>query len=658
MSTISNAGSMRNEMVSFKEDKAQVVEYTPPEWKDKKRRIIQPVRKVDLKIAWQIHAKELKKQAAADEETRPIMRLIYRSRCDHLWEMILWLKMVQLYHFENDIARIRTAKPLRCLVPLDDPDSSMAAWAVSQFLKVLVLVSVVLSMLATTQEPLVDVSTSAVLETLGSPPSLTRSGRDQETCFDVIFVMEFLCRCISSPSKRIYVQDPFNWCDMLAALGLPLRASVGFVLQPLSSLEAPTVQQVLLLLFLPIFRFLKLLRYFESFHLLVDAGKNSIAALPVLFYTMAVITLLSSSAIYLVESRDNIPSLPHSIWLALVTMTTVGYGDYAPKSTGGYFVVATLTGVSVLFLALPVGIIGHVFTACWESRAQVLLMNRVRKCLVKWGYTIKDLKILVEYVDADGDGTLNLPEFIELIRQMRIGLTSETGRFFGGGPELQECDLKRPASQILDLKRIDRTAVDLFMLFDDDHSGLVDYNEFLRHIFPDQYEAIQRWEQVRNSVFSNGSKHQQDAILTDLGYPRSIEYSSQFLQGPYGNLKQSHSVTSGLQGFASMESDTAELSGGAAGSSQRGMVEAHTGQTEAPTRRHVPAERPAHHLDLCVAAAAGLWHRDMGLTHWLTEFAGQLVHDLADGHDAAWRASNRPEMRGEAVEIMSLETIC
>ena len=30
------------------------------------------------------------------------------------------------------------------------------------------------------------------------------------------------------------------------------------------------------------------------------------------------------------------------------------------------------------------GIIGHVFTACWESRAQVLLMNRVRKCLIKW----------------------------------------------------------------------------------------------------------------------------------------------------------------------------------------------------------------------------------------------------------------------------------
>ncbi|CAE7247568.1 KCNB2 [Symbiodinium natans] len=378
MSTMSNPVSLRNEMVSFKEDgKPQVLEYTPSEWKDNRRRA-NPVRKVDLKIAWQIHAKELKKQAAADEETRPIMRLIYRSRCDHLWEM------------------------------LDDPDSSCSAWAVSQFLKGLVLVSLILSLLVTAQEPLLDVTTSAVLE----------------TGFDAIFLMEFLCRCVSSPSKRIYVRDPFSWCDMLAALGLPLRASAGFVLQPLSSLEAPSVQQVLLLLFVPILRFLKLIRYFESFHLLVDAGKNSIAALPVLFYTMAVITLVSSSAIYLAESRDNIPSLPHSIWLALVTMTTVGYGDYAPKSTGGYFVVATLTGVSMLFLALPVGIIGHVFTACWESRAQVLLMNRVRKCLIKWGYTIKDLKILVEYVDADGDGTLNLPEFIELIRQMRIGLSS------------------------------------------------------------------------------------------------------------------------------------------------------------------------------------------------------------------------------------------
>ena len=48
----------------------------------------------------------------------------------------------------------------------------------------------------------------------------------------------------------------------------------------------------------------------ESFRLLIDACRNSVPALPMLVYTMSVITLLSSSAIYLVESRDNIPSMP------------------------------------------------------------------------------------------------------------------------------------------------------------------------------------------------------------------------------------------------------------------------------------------------------------------------------------------------------------
>ena len=55
----------------------------------------------------------------------------------------------------------------------------------------------------------------------------------------------------------------------------------------------------------------------------------------VLSYIMTYIVLFFATGIYLVESRDNIPSMPHSIWLALVTMTTVGYGDLYPKSARG-----------------------------------------------------------------------------------------------------------------------------------------------------------------------------------------------------------------------------------------------------------------------------------------------------------------------------------
>eukprot|EP00438_Fugacium_kawagutii_P007038 Skav230654 [mRNA] locus=scaffold2103:266498:267368:- [translate_table: standard] len=87
-------------------------------------------------------------------------------------------------------------------------------------------------------------------------------------------------------------------------------------------------------------------------------------------------------------------------------------------------VASILTFVSVLFLALPVGIIGNEFTACWQSRHQVLLKTRVRKCLLKWGYTVtglkqaRDLQLLIEYVDVDQDGFLTLSEFLELIQQM------------------------------------------------------------------------------------------------------------------------------------------------------------------------------------------------------------------------------------------------
>lgn len=66
-----------------------------------------------------------------------------------------------------------------------------------------------------------------------------------------------------------------------------------------------------------------------------------------------VIVVIGATGIYLFEDRANIPSLQHSMWLAIVTMTSVGYGDYFPESIGGYVVVSVLTFVSVLFLALP-----------------------------------------------------------------------------------------------------------------------------------------------------------------------------------------------------------------------------------------------------------------------------------------------------------------
>eukprot|EP00913_Durusdinium_trenchii_P012533 g11768.t2 len=171
---------------------------------------------------------------------------------------------------------------------------------------------------------------------------------------------------------------------------------------------------------------------------------------------MTLIVLVSATFIYLFEEKSNIPSMPHALWLAVVTMTTVGYGDFFPTSVGGYLTVSVLTFISVVFLALPVGIVGHEFNKSWQSRAHMLLMTRVRKCLNKWGFNAGDVQMLIQYADVDGDGQLTLGEFVELIRQMRIGVSSEA-------------------------------AAELFTLLDVDYNGYVDSEEFLRNVFPDEY---------------------------------------------------------------------------------------------------------------------------------------------------------------------------
>jgi len=371
---------------------------------------------VDLHAAWKLHTKKMYQDYDDDLKAHPMMRLVERTCLENLWEF------------------------------LDDPDSSTAAYWTWVVLKILVLLSMLLSSLQTTETQILNPVAAGIWETF----------------VDSIFLIEMLGRVISSPSKRNYFADPLNWADLLSAWGLPFRLSIGVIIEVKDPQNAV---HVLLLLFLPLMRFLKLLRYFEAFRLMLDAFINSAESLPVLAYILSVITAFGATFIYLFEDRSNIPSMQHCIWLTMVTMTSVGYGDYYPTSLEGYLTVSVLTFVSVLFLALPVGIIGYEFTHSWQNRGKVLLINKTRKCLEKWGYSASDVKVLFDYVDVDGDGNLNLSEFIELIRQMRIGISVEK-------------------------------AFNIFSLFDDDHNGSLDCTEFLRHVFPEEYVKNQQEKQT------------------------------------------------------------------------------------------------------------------------------------------------------------------
>ncbi|CAK9080407.1 unnamed protein product [Durusdinium trenchii] len=226
---------------------------------------------------------------------KSVLRVVRRTRLDYIWET------------------------------LDDPNSSKTAWWLSQAWAVTSGLHFLTPLLFVYSCQLWSTTQVAVVE----------------TCFDSVFCLEFILRIISAPSKFMYFTDPVNIADIVCVLGLPLRASIGFVYT--SDPETLWVKgvQIMLIFFLPLFRFLKLLRYFETTRLLIDACAKSAEAVPaalrqwVLSYMMALIVLVSATFIYFFEDRNNIPSMPHALWLAVVTMTTVGYGDYFPKSLGG-----------------------------------------------------------------------------------------------------------------------------------------------------------------------------------------------------------------------------------------------------------------------------------------------------------------------------------
>jgi len=414
------------------------------------------LKQMDLDFAWRLHAKEVCQEVVGtDKSMKPFMRLVHLSWKDKIWEL------------------------------LDDPRSSVWAWLLSQVLKIMVLASVVLTTLQMSDVPILETSWGQVVE-------LT---------VDLAFFFEFLLRLLATPSKKLYLLDPINLGDFLSALALPLLVSVNFAHHlPESTME--TAIHHILLLFMPLARFAKLLRYFESFRLLVDAFTKSAEALPVLSYITAFIVLFSGTLIYVLEDRSNIPSMPHCLWLALVTMTTVGYGDYYPKSWGGYLTVSVLTFASVLFLALPVGIIGYEFTISWQKRGEMFLKMRLRNSLSKWGYGIDDVEILFAYADADEDGQLVLFEFIELIRQLRIGVNAES-------------------------------AAALFQLLDANHDGLLDRGEFLRHIFPDEY--AKQTQQIADETLMKSRRR--------IGMALERLESNKDLMSPVEDLSESGSST-------------------------------------------------------------------------------------------------------------------
>jgi voltage-gated potassium channel len=173
--------------------------------------------------------------------------------------------------------------------------------------------------------------------------------RMAEWGFTIVFTVEYLLRLWCAPRATAYVRSFFGIVDLLAILPTYL------------SLAIPGGQALLtvrVLRLLRIFRVLKLANYVSEAGVLMRALRASRPKITVFIVGVLTLVVTLGSLMYLVEGTANgFTSIPKSVYWAIVTLTTVGYGDIAPKTTVGQALAAVIMILGYAIIAVPTGIV-------------------------------------------------------------------------------------------------------------------------------------------------------------------------------------------------------------------------------------------------------------------------------------------------------------
>ncbi|MBW0167563.1 MAG: ion transporter [Vulcanococcus sp.] len=170
-----------------------------------------------------------------------------------------------------------------------------------------------------------------------------------ELLFSSLFSLEYLLRLLCSKRPWPYARSFFGLVDLVSSL------------PPLLTLGIPAGQSLLIvrvLRLLRVFRILRLGSYLDEAQLLRQALVASRRKISVFLLTIVALVVLIGTLMYVIEGeRSGFTSIPVGIYWAIVTITTVGYGDVAPVTTLGRFVASLVMLLGYSIIAVPTGIV-------------------------------------------------------------------------------------------------------------------------------------------------------------------------------------------------------------------------------------------------------------------------------------------------------------
>jgi len=170
----------------------------------------------------------------------------------------------------------------------------------------------------------------------------------------ILFSIEYILRVITIKKPSKYIFSFYGIIDLLSTI--PMYLSMFFI-------GTHTLVAFRSLRLLRIFKIFKLASYIGEANKLILALKASRARISVFLFFVLILCVILGTVMYLIEGQENgFTSIPRSVYWAIVTLTTVGYGDIAPHTPLGQFIASVIMILGYAIIAIPTGIVSSEIT--------------------------------------------------------------------------------------------------------------------------------------------------------------------------------------------------------------------------------------------------------------------------------------------------------
>jgi len=201
-----------------------------------------------------------------------------------------------------------------------------------------------------------------------------------ELVCNVWFTFELLVRFIVTPTVKVFLESPLNWIDFVATLSFHSDMLLQYYFKDIENADILEFFSIIRIL-----RLFKLTRHSPGLKILIHTFKASSKELTLLVFFLVLGMVIFASLVYYAERlhtnpQNDFKSIPEGLWWAVVTMTTVGYGDMVPKTYAGIIVGSLCALSGVLVIALPVPVIVSNFSMFYShTQARMKLPKKRRR---------------------------------------------------------------------------------------------------------------------------------------------------------------------------------------------------------------------------------------------------------------------------------------